>query len=210
MTRKLWSILTIVILTAGIVCLTGCENENGNDKGGKVVADGTVKVRLATTEGDIVLHLDSKKSPVTVANFVQYVNDGFYDGLIFHRVIPNFMVQTGGFDNDLNKKAPRPPIVNETTNKVRNLRGTIAMARSNALDSATSQFFINHKDNPSLDFDGPYGGYAVFGAVVEGMHVVDEIAKAMQQPKVAKNGQPLKNCPAENVIIISAKVVTDE
>ena len=194
MTRKLWSILTIVILAAGTVCITGCENENGNDKGGKVVATTAVKVKLATTMGDIVLQLDPGKSPVTVANFVQYVNDGFFDGLIFHRVMPGFMIQGGGYDNDLNKKAPRPPIVNETTNKVRNLRGTIAMARSGQLDSATSQFFINHEDNPSLDFDGLYGGYAVFGVVVEGMHVVDAIATVKQQPKTAKNGQPLPNC----------------
>lgn len=216
MKRKLWSILIVVFLAAGIVCLTGCEEDETKKEvektETKVVAKPqqteSVQVKLATTMGDIVLELDPARAPVSVANFVQYVNDGFFDGLIFHRVIPGFMIQGGGFDNDLNKKEPRASIVNETGNKVRNLRGTIAMARTNAPNSATSQFFINHKDNASLDFDGPYGGYAVFGAVVEGMHVVDAIAKVRQQPKRTKNGQSLPNCPAENVIITSVEVVS--
>ena len=210
----------VVFLVVGVVCIGGCDEDGVKDdaktgaaKGEQEVAAspqeaGPVLVKLATTLGDIVLHLDKETAPVTVANFLQYVDDGFFDGLIFHRVIPGGVIQGGGFDNDLNNKAPRTPIVNETGNKVRNLRGTIAMARKNAPNSATSQFFINHKNNPTLDYDGRYGGYAVFGKVVEGMDVVDAIATIRQQPKRAKNGLLLENCPVENVIITSAKVIS--
>lgn len=223
MKRKLWSILIVLFLAAGTVCLTGCEEDDTKDEVEKTETKavdkpqqaesvkqqtGSVKVKLATTMGDIVLELDPEKAPVSVANFVQYINDGFFDGLIFHRVMPNFMIQAGGFDNDLNKKEPRAPIINEASNGLRNNRGTIAMARTNAPNSATSQFFINHRNNPNLDFKGPNTGYAVFGAVVEGMHVVDAIATVKQQPKRAKNGQGLPNCPAENVVITSAEVVS--
>jgi len=205
----------VVFLFVGLICISGCDENNGNAQATKVdqdVSDSpqgavSVSVKLATNMGDIVLELDRESAPITVANFLQYVTDGFFDGLIFHRVIPGFMIQGGGFDNDLNKKTPRAPIINETGNKVRNLRGTIAMARTGAPNSATSQFFINHKDNPALDYDGPYGGYAVFGKVVEGMDVVDAIATVRQQPKRAKSGQPLPNCPEKNVIITSAKVL---
>lgn len=217
--RNLWFVLIVVFLAIGVVCIGGCEEDVKDDvkiEVEKTDVDvvpapqkaGFSSVKLVTSMGDIVLELDSEKAPITVKNFLQYVNDGFFDGLIFHRVIPGFMIQAGGFDNDLNKKAPRPPIVNETSNKVRNLRGTVAMARTNAPNSASSQFFINHKDNRDLDFDGPYGGYAVFGKVVEGMDVVDAIATVRQQPKIAKNGQSLPNCPAVNVMITSAKVIS--
>jgi cyclophilin family peptidyl-prolyl cis-trans isomerase len=214
MTRKLWSISIIVFLAAGIVSLTGCKEEGtkneAEDTGTRVIADGSVMIKLSTTMGDIVLQLDSARAPVTVANFVQYVNDGFFDGLIFHRVIPGFMIQGGGFDSDLNKKAPRAPIINEASNGLRNNRGTIAMARTAVYNSATSQFFINHKNNPNLDFKGPNTGYAVFGSVVEGMHVVDAIATVRQQPKRAENSQMFPNCPAEDVIITSAEVLSDK
>lgn len=135
------------------------------------------KVKLATTEGDIVLQLDREKAPKTVDNFVAYVKAGHYDGTVFHRVIPTFMVQGGGMDKDLNEKKTRPPIPLESRNGLKNERGTVAMARTSDPDSATSQFFINVQDNVFLDQptsrDG--NGYAVFGKVVAGMDVVDKI-----------------------------------
>jgi peptidyl-prolyl cis-trans isomerase A (cyclophilin A) len=135
------------------------------------------KVRLTTSMGDIVVELEPAKAPKTVQNFVTYVKAGQYDGLVFHRVIPGFMIQGGGFGLDLKQKAVRAPIVLEDQAGLSNVRGTIAMARTNVPNSATSQFFINVKDNPNLDHGNtPDGnGYAVFGHVVEGMDVVDKI-----------------------------------
>jgi peptidyl-prolyl cis-trans isomerase A (cyclophilin A) len=125
--------------------------------------------------GDIVLELNAEKAPKTVENFLQYVKDGHYDGLVFHRVIPGFMIQGGGFSADMQQKATRAPIVLEATNGLKNERGTIAMARTNVPDSATSQFFINVVDNAMLNATGPGNGYAVFGKVTAGMDVVDKI-----------------------------------
>ena len=135
------------------------------------------RVLMKTLLGDMTLELDGEKAPATVANFVAYAEAGHYDGTIFHRVINNFMVQGGGFDSDMRQKATNDPITNEANNGLKNDRGTIAMARTSDPDSATSQFFINHVDNTFLDIDGSYPpGYAVFGAVSEGMDVVDAIA----------------------------------
>jgi peptidyl-prolyl cis-trans isomerase A (cyclophilin A) len=131
------------------------------------------KVRLSTSVGDIVVELDAEKAPKSVDNFVRYVKAGHYDGVIFHRVIENFMVQTGGYKPDLTEKPTRPPIPLEAGNGLSNLRGSVAMARTGNPNSATSQFFINVVDNLRLDDYG--GGYAVFGKVVEGMEVVDQI-----------------------------------
>jgi peptidyl-prolyl cis-trans isomerase A (cyclophilin A) len=135
------------------------------------------RVRLSTTAGDIVVELDAAKAPKTVANFLDYVKSEHYDGTVFHRVIPNFMVQGGGMDRQLNEKPTRAPIVLEARNGLNNKRGTIAMARTSFPNSATSQFFINVKDNAFLDAanaaDG--NGYAVFGKVISGMDVVDKI-----------------------------------
>jgi peptidyl-prolyl cis-trans isomerase A (cyclophilin A) len=133
------------------------------------------KVKLATSLGDIVLELNADKAPKSVENFLQYVKDGHYDGLVFHRVIPGFMIQGGGFSADMQQKATRAPIVLEATNGLKNERGTIAMARTNVPDSATSQFFINVVDNAMLNATGPGNGYAVFGKVTAGMDVVDKI-----------------------------------
>jgi cyclophilin family peptidyl-prolyl cis-trans isomerase len=135
------------------------------------------KVLLKTSAGEITIALDAEKAPKSVANFLAYVDAGFYDGTIFHRVIPDFMIQGGGLDPDMQKKPTREPVENEAANGLKNVRGSIAMARTNDPHSATAQFFINHKDNPNLDhpsFDG--WGYAVFGRVSEGMDVVDTIA----------------------------------
>jgi peptidyl-prolyl cis-trans isomerase A (cyclophilin A) len=133
------------------------------------------KVRLATSAGDIVLELDAEKAPKTVDNFLQYVRAGHYDGVIFHRVIDGFMVQTGGYKPDLGEKPTRKPIPLESRNGLSNLRGSIAMARTNVPDSATAQFFINVVDNPRLDAAEGRDGYAVFGKVAEGLDVVDKI-----------------------------------
>jgi peptidyl-prolyl cis-trans isomerase A (cyclophilin A) len=135
------------------------------------------KVRFATTAGDIVVELDAAKAPKSVANFLEYVKAGHYDGTIFHRVIPNFMIQGGGMTADMKEKNTRPPIPLESRNGLMNQRGTIAMARTSDPNSATAQFFINVKDNDFLNQpqskDG--NGYAVFGKVIEGMDVVDKI-----------------------------------
>jgi len=133
------------------------------------------KVRLATSMGDIVVQLEAEKAPKSVANFLQYVKDGHYDGTIFHRVISTFMIQGGGFDADMKQKPTRAPIPLESRNGLSNLRGSIAMARTNVPDSATAQFFINVEDNLRLDAASTNDGYAVFGKVVTGMEVVDKI-----------------------------------
>jgi cyclophilin family peptidyl-prolyl cis-trans isomerase len=159
-------------------------------------------VVMETTKGTITIELYSDKAPATVENFLWYVDNGFYNGLIFHRVIPNFMIQGGGFTKDMVQKEPKPPIKNEAKNGVGNARGTIAMARTTDINSATCQFFINLKDNGFLNYSGDTPqkyGYAVFGKVVDGMTVVDEIAKA----KTADSGGH-QNVPATPIIINKA------
>jgi peptidyl-prolyl cis-trans isomerase A (cyclophilin A) len=159
------------------------------------------KVRLSTSMGDIVIELDAQKAPKSVANFEQYVKSGFYDGTVFHRVIDNFMVQGGGMTPDLKEKRTLSPIPLESHNGLNNVRGTVAMARTDVPDSATSQFFINVKDNAFLDAaNSPNGtGYAVFGHVVSGMDVVDKI----RQVKTAPQGMN-QNVPVTPVIIKKA------
>ena len=140
------------------------------------------QVVMETSQGQIVLELDADHTPITVQNFLQYVDDQFFDGTIFHRVIAGFMIQGGGFSapNEQAQKATRPPIKNEARQGNSNQRGTIAMARTNDPNSATCQFFINHKDNAFLN-PGPGGaGYCVFGRVIDGMDVVDKIANLSQ------------------------------
>ncbi len=163
----------------------------------------TTDVKFVTSKGDIVIRLNAVKAPITTQNFVKYVNDKYFDGLIFHRVIKNFMIQGGGFTPDMQKKATRAAIINEASNGLKNARGTIAMARTNNPNSATSQFFINHKDNNDLNYGGVSGaGYAVFGKVIQGMDVVDAIAAT---PTARKNG--MGDVPVTPIIIKSATVV---
>jgi len=159
------------------------------------------KVRLATSMGDIVVELDAQKAPKSVANFEQYVKSGFYDGTIFHRVIDNFMIQGGGMTPDMKEKRTLSPIPLESHNGLKNVRGTLAMARTDVPDSATSQFFINVKDNAFLDAaNSPDGtGYAVFGRVVSGMDVVDKI----KQVKTASQGMN-QNVPVTAVVLKKA------
>lgn len=136
----------------------------------------STRVAIETSLGTITLELDAAKAPKTVENFVQYAQDGHYDGLVFHRVISGFMIQGGGYDEKYDQRRTRAPIAIESSNGLKNKRGTIAMARTSDPNSATSQFFINHKDNDFLDYPGQDGyGYTVFGAVTEGLDVVDKI-----------------------------------
>jgi peptidyl-prolyl cis-trans isomerase B (cyclophilin B) len=159
-------------------------------------------ITLKTRLGDIVLELDHDKAPATCANFEQYVRDGHFDGTIFHRVINNFMIQGGGFMPDMMQKATREPIENEAKNGLRNLTGTIAMARTMAPHSATAQFFINVKDNGFLDYPGQDGwGYCVFGKVVEGMDVVEKI-KGVETTNRAGHS----DVPVEPVVIEKAEI----
>ncbi|MDX2168684.1 MAG: peptidylprolyl isomerase [Deltaproteobacteria bacterium] len=163
-------------------------------------ADNPVVV-MKTSKGVIEIELDKAKAPVTVENFLAYTNDKFYDGTTFHRVIPTFMIQGGGFTPDMKQKPTKPPIKNEAANGLKNVRGSIAMARTSDPNSATAQFFINVVDNPNLDYrgDGPMEiGYAVFGKVTKGMEVVDAI-KAV--PTTTK--PPFANVPVDAVIIES-------
>lgn len=166
-------------------------------------AKGNPKVVLDTSKGEIVIELFADKAPETVQNFLAYVDAKFYDGTIFHRVIPNFMIQGGGFSADMNQKSTNDPIENEADNGLKNLRGTIAMARTGDPHSATGQFFINNVDNDFLNFKSktPQGwGYAVFGKVVEGIEVVDAISAV----KTKTEGM-YQDVPAEAVVINSVK-----
>jgi peptidyl-prolyl cis-trans isomerase A (cyclophilin A) len=166
-------------------------------------------VELDTTLGKIRIELDSAKAPVATKNFLEYVNSGYYNGTIFHRVIPGFMIQGGGFTPDMTEKQAREPIRNEGGNGLSNTRGTISMARTADPDSATSQFFINVKDNAQLDRDrccegsGYAAGYAVFGRVVSGMDVADKIVDVKTTTKGV-----YEDVPKDPVLIRSAKVIT--
>lgn len=164
------------------------------------------QVELQTTYGNIVIELDAAKAPKSAANFTQYVRDGFYDGTIFHRVIRTFMAQGGGFTTDHKKKPTRAAIQNEADNGLKNLRGTVAMARTSFPHSATAQFFINVVDNAFLDHSEktPRGwGYTVFGKVIKGMDVVDKIRDA----PVENKGGPFSNLPQTPIVINKARVL---
>jgi cyclophilin family peptidyl-prolyl cis-trans isomerase len=163
-------------------------------------------VELQTNRGNVKIELEAEKAPVTVENFLQYVADGHYEGTIFHRVIDGFMIQGGGFDEGMRQKPTRAPIKNEAANGLKNLTGTIAMARTSVPDSATAQFFINLVDNANLDRPNPDGhGYAVFGKVIEGMDVVHEIAKLP-----TRRAGPHQNIPVDTVVVERATLVRAE
>jgi cyclophilin family peptidyl-prolyl cis-trans isomerase len=162
-----------------------------------------MKIRLTTSMGAIVLELDKEKAPISAENFLKYVDAGHYDGTVFHRVIDGFMVQGGGFGKDMRQKPVGAPIKNESTNGLKNANYTVAMARTNVRDSATSQFFINVKDNDFLDYGGEANpGYAVFAKVVEGKEVVDKIRKV-----ATGNAGGHQNVPVESVVIEKAERV---
>lgn len=187
-------IFAVMLLTFGVLSFANAE---------------VTRVLLTTNLGKITLEVDSDNAPQTVNNFLRYVKEGFYTGTVFHRVIRGFMIQGGGFGSDYSRKPTHDPIKNEADNGLQNKRGTIAMARTSNPHSATAQFFINHVDNPYLDFKSkdPRGwGYTVFGRVVEGMDVVDKIA---EQPTGARAGG-MQNVPKDPVIIEEAKIVTQK
>jgi peptidyl-prolyl cis-trans isomerase A (cyclophilin A)/peptidyl-prolyl cis-trans isomerase B (cyclophilin B) len=158
-------------------------------------------IKISTSHGDIVVELFEETAPVSSANFRQYAADGFFDDTVFHRVIPNFMIQGGGMKADMSQKETREPIKNEAENGEKNLRGTLAMARTQVIDSATSQFFINLKDNSFLDNSGRDFGYAVFGKVTDGMDVVDAIAAVETGNKAGH-----QDVPVEPVTITSVSI----
>ncbi|MCZ8131857.1 MAG: peptidylprolyl isomerase [Steroidobacteraceae bacterium] len=155
-------------------------------------------LKFQTSHGSFTVELHPEDAPITCENFLKYVDEGFYDGLVFHRVIPDFMIQGGGMTPDMRQKKGGAPIQNEAKNGLRNRRGTLAMARTSDIHSATSQFFINLKDNAFLDHSSRDYGYAVFGRVVEGMDVVDEIAGV----ETGRRG-PHDDVPLEPVVIES-------
>jgi peptidyl-prolyl cis-trans isomerase A (cyclophilin A) len=212
-------ILIVLFLLPVLMFGVGCErkeSEKGELEQGKQVkeAQGEIKpktvstkggnpmVLMSTSKGDIKIELYPDKAPISVENFLRYAKNGFYDGTIFHRVIPGFMIQGGGFTPDMNQKPTGDPIKNEADNGLKNDKGNIAMARTNVVDSATSQFFINQANNDFLNHGSRDFGYAVFGKVVDGMDVVDKIA-------VVKTGSKgfHQDVPEEPVIIESIKLI---
>ena len=216
MTRKIWFCTLLTVLVLALSCnketkevkpeIEEVKSETGNTKAEETIAKVEKRmVKLETSMGDIVIELNEDAAPVTVKNFLSYVEDGFFDGTIFHRVINGFMIQAGGFTAQMQKKQTKPPIVNEASNGLKNDRGAVAMARTNNPDSATSQFFINHKNNDSLNYvENGNPGYAVFGKTVKGMDIVDAIAAVKTTTRMG-----MQDVPVEPVVINSAKVVTE-
>ena len=172
-----------------------------------------MKATIETTMGTISLELNADRAPETVRNFVEYAKSGHYDGTIFHRVIDGFMIQGGGFTKSMDQKPTRDPIRNEAMNGLKNARGTIAMARTMVVDSATSQFFINLVDNGFLDFRNPSPqgfGYAVFGKVTKGMEVVDKIAKVQTGNNGMHQDVPVKPVIIKKVTVEEVKATAEE
>ena len=201
MISKSWYcvMLTVVVMVCG--CSETAKEANIERN---IMKSESNLVKLQTSMGNIVLELNAQAAPVTVKNFLQYVADGFYDGTIFHRVIPGFMIQGGGFTEQMEKKETREPIVNEASNGLGNERGTIVMARTNDPDSATCQFFINHANNRPLNYiENGNPGYAVFGKVIEGMDAVDAIASTKTTTR-----KGYQNVPEKPILIKSATVVS--
>jgi len=199
---RLWfsTLLTMLVVTT-VTLVDGCDKKES-----KQMAEELKKVKLETSMGEIVIELNEEAAPVTVKNFLRYVEEGFFDGTIFHRVIPDFMIQGGGFTADMRQRKTHAPIVNEGDNGLKNARGTIAMARTGDPDSATSQFFINHKNNEFLDYAGPEEpGYAVFGKVTEGMDVVDAIAAVETARKGSYSDVPVKPVVIKSVQVVSSR-----
>ncbi len=193
-----------VALTSLAACQSGSEQQAGGEAGSSAEATDNPVVLMSTSKGDIKIELDPAKAPISVENFLSYVDSGHYDGTIFHRVIAGFMIQGGGFDSSNKQKETRPPIKNEADNGLENKPMTIAMARTSVVDSATSQFFINVADNQFLNHKGKTAkayGYAVFGRVIEGQDIVTSI----ENTPTANRGGAFANAPVEPVVIKSVK-----
>lgn len=199
--RPLIAVLSTAMLAWSLGAIA--QDESGGED--PMESSANPRAVIHTSLGDITLELFAEAAPVTVENFTSYVRDGFYDGTIFHRVISHFMIQGGGMTPDLKAKATAEPIVNESASGISNARGTIAMARTADPNSATSQFFINVQDNPSLDHKPTAPGYTVFGKVVEGMDVVDEIrfVETTSMP-------PYHDVPVEPVVIEGVEIIEAE
>jgi cyclophilin family peptidyl-prolyl cis-trans isomerase len=180
------------------------ETEAKAEKAEKAEKESNPLVVFETTKGKMTIELYPKEAPISVENFLTYVNEGFYEGTVFHRVIPRFVIQGGGMDADMNRKATHKPIKNEADNGLKNLRGTLSMARTNDPNSATSQFFINLVDNVALDKSATSAGYAVFGKVIRGLDIVDAIAKVETTTK----GQ-YRDVPAKPITVTKAYVKTE-
>ena len=202
----------IIIASLLALAFTACQaqetttskNESSTPESKETQTMSNPRVLLQTTKGDITLELNAEKAPVTVANFIQYVEDDHYDGISFHRVIEGFMIQGGGYDAQYKERPTRDPIENEAKNGLKNERGSIAMARTSAPHSASAQFFINHRNNDNLDYPSFDGwGYAVFGKVVDGMDVVDDIAST-ETGRLPPFGQDV---PVEPILINKATVI---
>ncbi len=192
-------LLRIIITALILFLISACADSKENTTGDNTEILGTNNtVILITNKGNIKIKLYPEKAPITVKNFLSYVDSGFYNNTIFHRIIPGFVIQGGGFSKEMNRKKNLPPIKNEADNGLKNLRGTLSMARTNIVNSATSQFFINLADNAALDHGTRDFGYAVFAEIIEGMEVVDKIASA------ETTNSPMPNIPIEQVIIKSA------
>lgn len=195
--------LLLSILMISFTTFAGAEGQAESDSTAAKKAN-PVEVVISTSKGDIKLELYPEKAPKTVKNFLKYANEGFYEGTIFHRVINGFMIQGGGFDTSFERKKTHMPIENEADNGLKNVRGSISMARTAEPHSATSQFFINHKNNTALDYPSRDGwGYCVFGKVTEGMDVVDDIAKTPTGP----NKFIRRDVPKETIEIKKVSVV---
>lgn len=184
---------TLCLTFLALLVLGGCP------LGAPLLTEGDPRVRISTTQGEFLIELHEQQAPLTVENFRQYVEDGFYDGVIFHRVVPDFVAQTGGYLPGLVEKTARDPVINESDNGLVNARSMVAMARTTDPDSATSQFYVNVVDNPALDANTWEPGYTVFGRVIEGMDIVDQIAAAATE---AVDG--FTDVPVEDIIILSA------
>ena len=206
MNPRLGALLIIALAALAVVgCGDGSAPPADDTEESSDVAVGYPRVELSTSIGTIQIELYPDKAPITVENFLVYVTEGFFDGTIFHRVVPGFVIQGGGFTPEMVEKDTRAPIENEASNGVRNLRGTICMARTSDPHSATSQFFINTKDNPALDHRGRSlrgWGYAVFGRVTEGMEVVEAIERV---PRGRKNEHD--DVPVDPIIIEKARLL---
>lgn len=189
-------------LALALVVLAGCQSpktrvvQDSAELGATTIRP---RVKIETSMGPIVVELFPQKAPITVENFLTYVDADHYDGTIFHRVVTNFVVQGGGYTPELEQREVLSPIPNESDNGLRNRRGTVAMARLDDPDSATCQFFFNVTSNPALDFDGGYGGYTVFGRVVSGIEVIDIIASVPTEAVGDFNGVPVKPVLIERV-----------
>ena len=202
---KSYKIKTLVIFSTSLLLLSSCGDRTSNKEIEKIMEKTMTQVTIKTSVGDIQLELNNEKAPITVENFKTIANSGYYEGTIFHRVINGFMVQGGGLTADMdNKPSGTSPIQNEANNGLSNDRGTIAMARTMDPHSATSQFFINHKDNGFLNHTGENSqgwGYAVFGAVTEGMEIVDQIAEVATGSSGGHQDVPVEVITIESVTI---------